>query len=169
MKKIRSGGSTVMFIVGPVFLLVSIAATVGFGIATASTGEPLFLIGLAGAALFFVLGGLMLLMGFRTGAVLDDRGIGWTPMIGARRFVSWDAVHQVRVPGDADPATCVQLHLHDGSVKEVAAISKPKNGETNRRWASKGYLARGQQVLEAHQQWLAAAAQGRTPGISRPH
>jgi hypothetical protein len=168
VKKIRSGGSTVLFIVGIAFLVVSLAATAGFGIATAATGEPLFLIGLAGAALFFVLGAGMLLMGWRTGAVLDAQGIGWTPMIGGRRFTPWDAVQQVRVPGDADPATCVQLLLRDGSVEEVKAISKPKNGETNRHWASKGYLSRGRQVLDAHQAWLTAAGQGRAPGVSRP-
>lgn len=167
MKKIRSGGSTVLFIVGPVFLLASVGLTIGFGIATAVSEEPLFLLGLLGAALFLVLGAALLLMALRSGAVLDEQGIGWTPLVGARRFVPWADVQQVRVPGDADPAPCVQLVLRDGSVQEVAALSKPKNGETHRRWASKGYLSRGQQVLDAHRRWLDGAAQGRTPGSSQ--
>lgn len=155
MKKLRSGGSTVMFIVGAVFVVAAVLATTGFVIGTVVSGNTALLWGLLGAAVFLLIGALLLVMGFRSGAVLDERGLAWTPALGARRFIPWDQVQQVQVPGDDHPGTCVQLVLRDGSVEHVKAISKPQNSETHRRWASRGYLERGQLVSQAHQQWAA--------------
>lgn len=154
MKKLRSGGSTVMFIVGTVFTIAAVVAAAGFLIATIASGNTALLWGLLGAAVFLVIGTLLLVMGFRSGAVLDERGIAWTPALGARRFTPWDQVQQVQVPGNDEPGTCVSLLLRDGSIEKVKAISKPQNSETHRRWASRGYLERGKQVVQAHQRWL---------------
>lgn len=169
MQKMRSGGSTVLFIVGAAFLVAGAVAAIVLGIVTATSGEPLVLLGVAGAALLALLGGVLLAMARRTGVVLDAQGIGWTPMIGRRRLVPWSAVQQVQVPGDGDPAPCVQLLLRDGRTEQVRALSKTKHGESDRRIATRGYLARGRRVIEAHQQWLAGASPGQAPHSSRPH
>lgn len=150
MTKLRSGGTTAMAIVGTVFVIAAAVAATGFVIATVASGNPALLWGLLGAAVFLLIGSLLLVMWFRSGAVLEEHGIAWTPALGARRFIPWDQVHQVRVPGQDDPGTCVQLLLRDGAVEQVQAISKPKNSETHRRWASNGYLTRGQMVVDAH-------------------
>jgi hypothetical protein len=163
MRKMRSGGSTVLFIVGGTFLVSGVAAAIGLGIATVTSGEPLLLLGVAGAALFALLGAVLLAMAWRTGVVLEADGIGWTPMIGRRRFTPWGAVQQVLVPGDTDPGSCVQLLLRDGRIEQVRALSKTKHGESNRRIATRGYLTRGQRVIEAHQRWLAGAASHHQP------
>lgn len=99
MTKLRSGGTTAMAIVGTVFVIAAGVAATGFVIATAASGNTVLLWGLLGAAVFLLIGTLLLVMWFRSGAVLDGQGIAWAPALGARRLVRWDQVQQVLVPG----------------------------------------------------------------------
>ena len=93
----------------------------------------------------------------RACARVDDRGVSWSTMLGARGFVPWEQVHQVVVPHMHERGESVLLWLRDGTVVPVASLRKTQGVDDNtgtHLW----YQRAGATVVRAHQQWLAQHA-----------
>lgn len=157
MQKIRSGALALLR-VGIAFLVASIGLAIGFGIAIVISGRMVYALGLLGAAVALLLGLVLLLLWRRTGVVLEDGGIRWTPVFGASSYQPWENIARVHVPGDEDPERCVRLMLRDGSAADVRPISKPQDA-TDQRRATPGYLAAAEKIVQAHR----SRAAGRCP------
>ncbi|WP_394215532.1 hypothetical protein [Brachybacterium vulturis] len=99
----------------------------------------------AGVALF--------LLARRAAAHLEDRGVAWSTMFGARGVVLWEQVQQV-VPAMHEPGEAVLLRLRDGSVVPIAPLRKTQSVDDS-TGAHPWYLRAGAAVVRAHQQWLA--------------
>lgn len=104
--------------------------------------------------LFVIAGGVVLFaLARRACARLDDRGVSWATMAGARGFVPWEQVHQVVVPQMHEPGNAVLLWLRDGSVVPITSLRKTQSADDN-TGAHPWYLGAGAAVIRAHQQWL---------------
>lgn len=155
-KKLVSGGAIVLRFVGVVFLLVGIAGLVGAVVVLASSGTALALGIIGGPGLVFtILGAIFTTLGFRVGVRADERGVTWTPFLGARRSVPWEQVREVQVPTDDDRRSCVQLLLVDGSAVDLRPIAKTQNSQTHQRRGTHAYRRAGEQLIEAHKAFLA--------------
>lgn len=149
-KTLRSGGTTAMFIVGGAFLLASVGLAIGFTLAVVLSGNQTYLIGLLGALAAAVLGAVCIMLALRTGVRLHPDRVTWREAIGPEKSASWHEIAEVIIPGTEDDRPCVHLRMADGRVEPLRALSKPKQSETNRRWASRGYLERAGELARAH-------------------
>lgn len=151
---VRAGSST--------SLMWGAAALVFIGFFTALFAVALLVRGeLLSAVLVVLLGLLVVAAGIalfvlarRAAAHLDDRGVTWSTMFGARGFVPWEQVHQVVVPQMREPGEAVLLWLRDGSVVPIAPLRKTQSADDS-TGAHPWYLRAGAAVVRAHQQWLA--------------
>ncbi|MDN5899301.1 MAG: hypothetical protein L0H74_04465 [Brachybacterium sp.] len=143
-------------------LMWAAAGLVFIGVFTALFAVALLVRGdLLGAVLVVLLGLLVIAAGValfllarRAAAHLDDRGVAWSTMFGARGFVPWEQVHEVVVPEMHEPGEAVLLRLRDGSVVPIAPLRKTQSGDDS-TGAHPWYLRAGAAVIHAHQQWLA--------------
>ncbi|ATG55422.1 hypothetical protein CFK41_12080 [Brachybacterium ginsengisoli] len=113
------------------------------------------------AALVVLLGLLVIAAGIalfvlarRACARVDDRGVSWSTMLGARGFVPWEQVHQVVVPQMHEQGDSVLLWLRDGTVVPVDSLRKTQSADDN-TGTHEWYQRSGAAVIRAHQQWLA--------------
>lgn len=151
---IRAGSSSSLMWGGGIIAVIG-AFTALYALALATQGSYIgavltVLLGLA----IIVAGAALFLCARRASARIDDRGVAWSTMLGARSFVPWEQVHQVLVPGMRDRGDFVLLRLRDGSVVPIAALRKTQSADDN-TGAHPWYLRAGHAVVSAHQQWLA--------------
>lgn len=149
---IRSGVSRLFIWMGIALVAVGVVVGIGLALAGIATGDPSLLFGLLLTVIFGVAGGLMHLAGKRSRVELYPDRLTWNPVLGGPTTVPWSAVHQVMVPHHPRDGRRPRLWLRNGQQIEVTAIrmSSSEHGT----WADSGYLAAGEQLIEAHKVWL---------------
>lgn len=115
-----------------------------------------------GGLVWFLLGGVsgllglaLLVIGWRSRAVIDGAGIQWTSGLGGTTRVVWEQVAQVHVPGRGDAGRTVELRMRDGSVVPVTPLRRTQSADDSTALSPR-YLRAGGAVQQAHQAWWAA-------------
>ncbi|MFW6598492.1 PH domain-containing protein [Propionibacteriaceae bacterium Y2011] len=151
---IRSGVANLLRWMG--LALLGIAVLIGIvavtiGLVTGDMEAVTF-----GALMTLIFGGgglLMHLAGRRQRVELRDDGIRWCEVFSGTTHVRWGDVHHVEVPLNRWDGRSVRLIMKDGRRMFVSAISM--SSSEHGVWADSGYSNAGNQIVAAHQAWLA--------------
>lgn len=149
---IRSGISKLLFWMGLVIGGIGIVGGIAGVTGALLTGDTTLLGGLLFLLIFVAGGGLMHLAGRRARVELTAEQISWVPVLGGGTSIPWSAVHHVGVPQYWRDGKRARLVLWNGGRIEITAI-RMSSGEGG-TWADAGYLAAGEQIIEAHKAWL---------------
>lgn len=157
---VRAGSSSGLMWAGAVLVFIGFFTAL-YSVALLVRSEVVSAVLVVLLGLLVIAAGITLfLLARRACARLDDRGVSWSTMFGARGFVPWEQVHRVVVPQMREPGEAVLLWLRDGTVVPVASLRKTQGVDDNtgpHLW----YQRAGDAVIRAHQQWLAQHAPGR--------
>lgn len=97
---------------------------------------------------------VLCLVGRQMWARADPEGLTWHTLLGRSTSVPWRAIHHVEVPPTSDRSKHVRLVLPNGGTVAVKGIGKIPNPK-GPAFADASYLAAGQEIVSAHQAWLA--------------
>lgn len=146
---IRSSGSKVNFVVGPMVMIIGVGAAVTAIVLSIALDTPAFLALFIPAALALG-GGLFVLWGARRCRLeITADGFIWCGFVGTEHTLQWSQVYRIlpAPPGASRVAALAQLQ--DGTTTEVRALWEPAFlllGSDHRHAC--------QALINAHQQWL---------------
>jgi hypothetical protein len=151
---IRAASSRVNLVVGPMVLLIGLAAVLAAIILSAALGTAWFLMLLIPAALA-IGGGQFILRGARRSRLqIDADGFTWCGFVGAEQTLRWEQVHQLLPPPPASRRTVTIAQLRDGRQVEVQALWEPPTSPAAVLGPQDHSRAQNA-LLDAHRAWLA--------------
>lgn len=157
----RSGAATMLLWIGPVVALVAIVLFVPIPVLLmVSSGDASVLLMLLFVPVGVIVGVILHIAGRRSSVELTADAVSWRTLTEAPRTVPFSAVQGVEVPTARRGPRAVRLHLRDGSVLPVNAVTM--SGGEGGNSADAGYLHTAGAIVEAHRAWW--MTDGRVPG-----
>lgn len=153
---VRTQSSTALMWAGVILLLAAFSTGL-FGVAEpmlhrhVSSGLVWFTIG-AGVGL---LGVVLIVVGWRSHAVITADGVHWSTGLGGVTRIGWAQVAQVQIPGRGEPGGEIRLCLHDGSVVPVTPLRRTQSADESTALSPR-YLRAGAALQRAHSSWWAS-------------
>jgi len=150
----RSAGSRINQIVGPMVMLIGVAAAVAAVVLTFALGHAGFL-GLLVPAVLALGGGALVLRGaLRSRLRIDAQGFRWAGFFGPERSVPWERLQRIAPPASGDPRLVALAQLHDGTTVPVRAVWEPATLASSLS-GGPDHTAVQNALISAHRQWLA--------------
>lgn len=148
----RSGAATMMMWIGPIVALIAVVLFVPLPLVLwATSGDAAVLLMLLFVPVGLVAGLLLHLAGRRSRVELTTETVSWRTLTSAPRTVPFSAIQGVEVPTARRGPRSVRLHLRDGAVVPVTAVSM--SGGEGGNSADAGYLRTAQAITDAHRGW----------------
>lgn len=150
---IRSAGAQVNLVVGPMVILIGVAAVLAAIVLSLMLETAWFLMLLIPAALA-IGGGLFILRGARRSRLhIDEHGFTWCGFVGAEQALRWEQVHQLLPPPPASRRTVTIAQLRDGRQVEVQALWESPTSPASMLGPQDHSRAKNA-LLGAHRAWL---------------
>ncbi len=151
---IRSATARVNLVVGPMVVLIGIAAGIA-AIILSIVMETAWFLMLLMPALLGIGGGLFILWTTRRARLeIDADGFTWCGFIGAAQSLRWEEVHRLLPPPTGSPRTVVIAQLHDGRRVEVRTLwNSPTTPAA--LFSVQDHRRAQNALLGAHRAWLA--------------
>lgn len=151
---IRSAGARVNFVVGPMVVLIGVAALLAGVVLSVVMETAWFMMFLLPAAMG-IGAGLFLLRGARRSRLqIDPEGFTWCGFVGAEQSLRWQEIHQLLPPPPTSRRVVAIAQLRDGRQVEVRALWESPTSPAvllGRPDHSRAQNA----LLGAHRAWLA--------------
>ncbi|MFC7458793.1 hypothetical protein ACFQS2_16500 [Brachybacterium sp. GCM10030267] len=150
---LRSAGSRVNHVIGPMVMLIGVAAGIAAIVLALALEALPFLVLFVPAALA-VGGGAFVLWGARRSRLLiDETGFTWAGFVGRQHAVRWDTLHRLLPPPPGASRVVAIAELRDGSSVEVRALWDSPTSPSALLGASDHSAARDA-LIAAHREWL---------------
>jgi hypothetical protein len=155
MTVLRSAASRVNHVVGPMVVLIGIAAAIAAVVLSLALGTAWFLLLLLPAALGIGGGLFVLLIARRARLQIDAEGFTWCGWLGAEQSLRWEQVRELLPPRPGDAQLVAVARLHDGREVPVRAVWNSPTSPTA-LLSAPDHGAAQDALLRAHRAWLAA-------------
>lgn len=153
-RTIRSAGSRVNLVIGPMVMLIGVGAAITAVVLAIALEAPAFLALFVPAVLALGGGAFILWGAHRSRLRIDGRGFSWCGFVGREQSVRWEQLHQLLPPPPDATRTAAIAQLRDGDRVEVRALWKSATSPASLLGGSDHSEAQNA-LLAAHRAWLA--------------
>lgn len=152
---VQSASSRVNVVVGPLVVLIGVAAGIAAIVLSLVLESAWFLV-LSLPALMAIGAGTAIFWGARrAGLRIDEQGFTWCGFLGASQSLRWEQIHQLVPPAAGSPRTVLVAQLRDGRQFEVRALWQSPTSPAS-LFTTPDHSRAQNALLSTHRAWLAS-------------
>lgn len=152
----RSPGAEInRLLVGPLVMLLGVAAGVSGVVLAIVLGTAWFLLFLLVGAGALAAGLMLLVCGRRSRLEITAEGFTWCGFFGPARSLRWEQVHRIAPPPPAARRVAALAELRDGRVAEVRTVWESPTSPAVLLGAASDHRRELAALVSAHRDWLA--------------